>query len=280
MVRFTSDHGNMLAEHGKMNKGRPYRGAAGIPFIIRYPGTVPSGKIIKTAYSSIDFAPSILKLMNVENNDVTFDGIDFTDELLNEKDVTNNRRVRFTFDTGKSPVWAAAISQQYKLVVSGMDVPWLFDLDADPYEIRNFFDEETHIEERDRLLYRMFTALKEHNIPLSGQTNFMFWNTPDCIDSRDRIDIGENRAITCDDLDPSSNKCSKPKFKRLCPVTCGVCCQNSDGKDLWVRGELRQCSNLNELCSKSKVQAFCPGVCSKQTDCSSSNNQQSKRNMT
>ncbi len=262
----------MLAEHGKMNKGRPYRTAAGIPFIVRYPGTIPKGKIIKTAFSSIDFVPSILNLMNVENRALqNFDGIDFTNELLNDVAVVDTKRVRFTFDTGKTPVWAAAISQQYKLVISGMDVPWLFDLDADPYEIRNFFDDPSYVETRTRLLYRLLNALSEHKIPLSENTKYMFWSTPECIDSRDRIDIGDNRAITCADVSPTSNKCSNFKFKQACPVACGVCCKNTYGthKDLWVKGELRQCGKLKHHCQKSKVQEFCPVECSNHTNCTS-----------
>lgn len=239
---FTADHGNMLAEHGKMKKGRPYRTAAGIPFIVRYPGIVPKGKVVKTAYSSIDFVPSILNLMNVDDHNLQLDGVVFTDEMLNDKKVTNSKKVRFTFDTGRSPVWAAAISQQYKLVVSGMDVPWLFDLDMDPFEIHNYFDEPSHLEERNRLLSHLFIALEKHDIPLYEHVNFMYWSTPYCVDSTDRINTWGNRAITCADLDASSNKCRKAKFKELCPLSCGQC--------------------------KKKVRTFCPEVCS---SCGSSN---------
>ena len=66
IVVFTSDHGDLMGEHLRDNKNLPYETSAVVPFIIRYPGHVPAGKIISTPYSSIDFAPSILNLMKVK----------------------------------------------------------------------------------------------------------------------------------------------------------------------------------------------------------------------
>ena len=168
---FTSDHGNMLAEHGKMRKGRPYRTSAGIPFIVRYPAKERQGKIIKTSYSSIDFAPSILSLMDAVDEEIQFDGVDFSDELLSEDMVTNGDHISFTFLTGDRPAWAAAIMKQYKLVVSSVDIPYLFDLKEDPYEIINFFDSPTHKAPKKLLSNALIKALNEHDIPLKNQTN-------------------------------------------------------------------------------------------------------------
>ena len=59
VVVFTFDHGDMLGEHAKLNKGMPYETSMGVPFIVKYPRKVLKGKIIETAYSTIDFAPTI-----------------------------------------------------------------------------------------------------------------------------------------------------------------------------------------------------------------------------
>ena len=37
VVVFTSDHGDLCGEHGRLNKGVPYEGSARIPFVIYYP---------------------------------------------------------------------------------------------------------------------------------------------------------------------------------------------------------------------------------------------------
>ena len=62
VVVFTSDHGDMLGEHGQLDKATPYETSAGVAFIVKYPRQVPKGKVIETAYSTIDFAPTILSL--------------------------------------------------------------------------------------------------------------------------------------------------------------------------------------------------------------------------
>ena len=47
IVVFTSDHGDMLGEHGRVNKGLPYKISAGTSFIIRYPGHIKARKIVQ-----------------------------------------------------------------------------------------------------------------------------------------------------------------------------------------------------------------------------------------
>ena len=90
-----SDHGDMMGEHANYNKGKPYQSSAGVPFIIRYPGHVKNGKIVKTAYSSPDFAPTILSIMGVDHSDISFQGIDGSEEILNDSKWTKNQRFFF-----------------------------------------------------------------------------------------------------------------------------------------------------------------------------------------
>ena len=221
----------------------------------------------------MDFAPSILSLMHTRDHGLTFDGIDFTDQIYNRKRRIETNHISYSFDTGNTPVWAAAIKKQIKLVVSGPDIPWLFDLEADPYEVHNYFDDPKYLWDRNKLLDELFETMNNHSIPLSNNAKFIHWSTPDCIDTKDRINITKTNAITCAELDKSSPKCQKDRFQRLCPWTCGVCCKNSNGekphnlKKMWVRGELKRCKDLKSDCNKNKVQQFCPVTCRRQTGC-------------
>jgi Arylsulfatase A and related enzymes len=89
VVVFTSDHGDLLMEHGRLNKGSPYKTSAGIPLIIRYPRKIKSGKIIETAYSSVDVAPTILSLLGVKDtSSATFQGVDGSQELTTSGNVS------------------------------------------------------------------------------------------------------------------------------------------------------------------------------------------------
>jgi len=63
VVVFTSDHGYWYGEHGLNDERRlAYEEGIRIPFLIRYPGTIPSGKKYAEMIQSIDLAPTLLEL--------------------------------------------------------------------------------------------------------------------------------------------------------------------------------------------------------------------------
>ena len=60
IIVFTSDHGDLCGEHGRLNKGVPYEGSARVPFIVCAPSCLPSGKVVNEALTSVDFFPTIM----------------------------------------------------------------------------------------------------------------------------------------------------------------------------------------------------------------------------
>ncbi|RMD76073.1 MAG: DUF229 domain-containing protein, partial [Lentisphaerae bacterium] len=60
LVVFTSDHGDMMGDHGRFGKGNMFEGSVHIPLIMSLPGVIPAGRRIKTPVSHIDIAPTIL----------------------------------------------------------------------------------------------------------------------------------------------------------------------------------------------------------------------------
>ena len=73
IIVFTSDHGDMMGEHGLMMKGfMPFRGTQQVPLIISAPGVAPSRS--SSLASSIDLAPTLLDLCGLN----PFDGIQGT----------------------------------------------------------------------------------------------------------------------------------------------------------------------------------------------------------
>ncbi len=266
IVAFTSDHGDMLAEHGKFNKNRPYRTSAGIPMILRYPEKVMAGKVVETAYTSVDFAPSVLKLMGVTNHGVEFQGIDFSEEVVSDEMVSSKDVIRYVFDSGVKMRWAAAVMQQYRLVISAIDVPWLFDLNRDPYEIQNFYNYQQIVpkEIQQQLQDALFTAMPKYQIPLYLTDKVIYWTKPACIDSNDRLPTDAVNGV-CDDLGvtvPMLDRCSKEKFMRHCPITCGTCCADSAGEILRL-GDLTSCDAVENqnYCRFKKIAGFCPSSC-------------------
>lgn len=98
IVIFTSDHGDLMGEHLRDDKNMPYETSVVVPFIIKYPGHVPAGKIISTPYSSVDFAPTILSLMDLNetsfvdsNGTASLDGIEGSSSFhRNQRDMLVN----------------------------------------------------------------------------------------------------------------------------------------------------------------------------------------------
>lgn len=275
----------MMAEHGKFNKNRIYRTSAGIPFILRYPAMVGAGKTIETSYTSVDFAPSLHNMLGITTtttnktnsaDTTTFQGIDFSQELLSNEAVSSSDKIRYVFDSGKNMAWAAALMNQYRLVVSKGDAPFLFDLDKDPYELTNFYDDVDATTATSNVTQILRTSLLDamvkFKMPLQSNNFPMYWDTPACKDSRDRLPT-KAFAGTCKDLGesiPILNRCDKRLFQRHCPVTCNVCCDpnvNYDSSgEMWVSGELFTCDELKSanMCRRNAVGIFCPDTCNDQ----------------
>ena len=162
IVLFTSDHGDMFFEHGRKNKGVPYEASAKIPFVIRYPDKIKAGKVIHTAYTNVDFAPTILSLMSIETS-VDFHGKDTSEDFLNDQLVITDDRITYFAKTGGW--WVAGVNDRYKLVFDKKEKPYLFDLEKDPDELINFFNDKNYEDVVKRFRSELIAQMKKYNEP-------------------------------------------------------------------------------------------------------------------
>lgn len=139
VVVFTSDHGDLMGEHARHNKGLPYEASAGVPFVIAGPG-VARGKVVGAAMEMTDFGPSMLGLLGSGEKLREAHGRDLS-ALLGSGEVPAEWRdlvcLRSTSGLGEAPRWLAAVSDRWKLVLAPGEVPWLYDLEDDPHELAN-----------------------------------------------------------------------------------------------------------------------------------------------
>lgn len=164
IVVFTSDHGDLLGEHGKLNKGIPFETSARVAFMLKYPAKVIAGKQIEKAYTMADFTPTVLGLMGVDHTAYNFHGIDASLEFLNKKKrITDDRIV---YITNANSRWVAAVNNQYKLVLSPKDSPWLFDLKKDPDELVNFYNDPAYKEIAGMMEQELYAQMKKYKEPL------------------------------------------------------------------------------------------------------------------
>ena len=61
IVVYTSDHGELMGEHGILNKGLQYEGAVKVPLLVQAPGVAPER--VRAPVSQIDLVPSLLRLV-------------------------------------------------------------------------------------------------------------------------------------------------------------------------------------------------------------------------
>jgi arylsulfatase A-like enzyme len=140
IVVFTSDHGDMCGEHGLINKGVPFEGSARIPFVIAYPGRIEPGTTVHEALATVDFKPTLLGLLGLPR-DPQDEGRDASPLFLTGKAPADWMNV--TFSRNANGNWLMAVSSRYKFIVCPDANPCLFDLDQDPFEMRNLFSTPT-----------------------------------------------------------------------------------------------------------------------------------------
>ncbi|QDV84694.1 sulfatase [Planctomycetes bacterium TBK1r] len=138
IIVFTSDHGDLCFEHGRLNKGNPYEASAKIPMIIAAPGLIPAGTRVDQALGTVDFAPTLLSLLGKQSTTGAV-GRDASPLLTAQSDVAWDD-VAIIQSSGLKPSWFAVITDRYKLVLSVSERPWLFDLKTDPDELKNSID--------------------------------------------------------------------------------------------------------------------------------------------
>lgn len=159
IIVFTSDHGDLCGEHGRLNKGVPYEGSARVPFIIRAPGRVSSGLQVRQALGTVDFLPTVMSLLEIAVPHQV-DGRDAS-PLLRGEDVDWDD-VALLRSTPNQP-WLCAVTERYKLIISATDDPWLIDMRNDPNELTNLYGQAEHQQTAVRLARRLMDYAQTHH---------------------------------------------------------------------------------------------------------------------
>ena len=144
---FTSDHGDMQASHGLLNKGTHHEESARIPLIARGPG-IPAGRRIRSPVSSIDLHPTLLDLAGAPPAPAA-EGRSLAPLARGERDARGGPVV--IEEVGRP--YLAVRKADHKLVLhrpSGEPAA-LYDLARDPYEMTDRLEEDAYREARHRL---------------------------------------------------------------------------------------------------------------------------------
>jgi len=159
IVVFTSDHGEMMGDHGILGKTVMYEEAVRVPLLMRMPMLGREQRVIRGRMGHIDLVPTLLELMGepipdhlqgksrvpvlrgeatLEDNDVFIEwhGSDgHPPESLGEAEV--NRSMA-------PPLRTVVSAERWKLNLGAPGQCELYNLNTDPFELENLFDRPEH----------------------------------------------------------------------------------------------------------------------------------------
>ncbi len=153
IVVFTSDHGDMLAGHGMIFKLGTcgYEELYRVPTLVRIPGVTRPGSRTDALASNVDFVPTLVEAAGLAAPD-GMDGLSLVPLLRSERDT--HRDIIFSDCSDSSLICR---DKQHKFVLNwrNRDIDELYDLDADPGEMRNLAYEDAHKATADALRARV-----------------------------------------------------------------------------------------------------------------------------
>ncbi len=175
VVIYTSDQGYFLGEHNYIDKRWMYEESLQMPFLIRYPREIQAGSTSNDIVLNVDFAPLFLDYAGCAVPD-EMQGQSFR-SIVNgstPSDWRESMYYRYWMHTNR-PAHYGIRTKRYKLIffyglplgMSGADkqpakVGWeLYDLEADPYEMKNVYEEPAYADAVQRLKKELLRLKRE-----------------------------------------------------------------------------------------------------------------------
>ncbi|MBW8172517.1 sulfatase [Ornithinimicrobium sp. Arc0846-15] len=169
MLMYVSDQGFFLGEHGWFDKRFMYEESLRMPLLLSYPNGLAGGQTFDGIVTNVDFAQTLLDAAGVEAHP-RMQGHSFWADIRGEATQPRPAGMYYRYwehdDTfHKAPAHYGYRSERYKLIYyynDGLGLPgtgpyvypaeWeLFDLQTDPNELRNVYDEPDYLAIRESL---------------------------------------------------------------------------------------------------------------------------------
>ena len=176
LVVFTSDNGFQVGEHGLIDKRNAYEPSVKVPLVMYEPGTVPAGVVNTGAIRNLDFAPTFLDLAGAQKP-AQFEGKSAWPLITGKVAAKDWQAPDFTYEyywewTFPQTPGTFAIQRgnlKYIQYYGVYDIDELYDVAADPGEMKNLADDpkylEAKIELRKALYDQLANSQGKHVIP-------------------------------------------------------------------------------------------------------------------
>ncbi len=159
LVVFSTDHGHFLGQHGLIAKGAfHYEDMIKLPMLARYPGVIPAGGVSSALQSNVDYAPTFLDAAGIpvpglmqgrSQLDAWRGGVPGVREHVIVENRHEPTKVHLR----------TYVDRRYKLTVyRDAECGELFDLEQDPGEVQNLWDDPAAAALKADLLHRFMQA--------------------------------------------------------------------------------------------------------------------------
>jgi arylsulfatase A-like enzyme len=167
VVIFTADQGWNSGHHGFWGKGNGtwpfnmYEESIRVPMIWNHPGSIQPGQVLDPMVSSYDYHRTILDYTGVSTPpDKLSPGRSYADFLRGKKPKWDNRLI-FEYSMVR-----ALRTENLKLILRTKEWPSeLYDLEADPGETKNLFDDAGYGARRQALTKELEARFRQYNAP-------------------------------------------------------------------------------------------------------------------
>jgi len=157
LLIFCSDHGELLGDHGLAYKWLMYDPIVHVPLIIRPPGSLDQPESVTDLVSLMDIGPTILEAAGIEPP-THVEGRSLLPYLRNEPITPRT----FVFCEDNYQIMLR--SPTHKLIYYiGQEAGDLYDLESDPHELHNLWDDPAHVATKQRLLNQLLAWLAGSN---------------------------------------------------------------------------------------------------------------------
>lgn len=166
IIVYTSDQGFYLGEHGWFDKRFMYEESLRTPLIVRYPKEIKAGTKINKLVQNLDFAPTFLDYAGVDIPSA-MQGASFR-KLVSKETTVWRDAIYYTYYEYPSIHMVkrhyGIRTERYKLIHFYYDVDeWeLYDLQADPQELNNVYNDSNYADVKKDLHARLVELRKQY----------------------------------------------------------------------------------------------------------------------
>ncbi len=136
-IVFSADHGEQLGDHGQWAKHTPYESSMRVPLLVSGPG-ISGGRTSDALVELMDVNPTLCEFAGIEPQE-NIDARSFRGVVTGQADA--HRDCAFAIEKN----YRAVRTKTHKLIDNLNDRSELYDLESDPQELHNIYDEEPEL---------------------------------------------------------------------------------------------------------------------------------------